>query len=39
MGYMWESEINRLYRSSKMLDIGAGTNEIRKKIISKGLLE
>jgi len=39
MGYMWESEINRLYRSSKMLDIGAGTTEIRKKIISKGLLE
>jgi len=39
MGYMWESEINRLYRSSKLLDIGAGTTEIRKKIISKGLLE
>ena len=38
MGYMWESEINRLYRSSKLLDIGAGTTEIRKKIISKGLL-
>ena len=39
MGYMWESEINRLYRSRKLLDIGAGTTEIRKKIISKGLLE
>ena len=39
MGYMWESEINRLYRSSKLLDIGAGTTEIRKKIISKGLLD
>ncbi|MAU62868.1 MAG: acyl-CoA dehydrogenase [Flavobacteriaceae bacterium] len=39
MGYMWESEINRLYRSSKLLDIGAGTTEIRKKIIGEGLLE
>ena len=38
MGYMWESEINRLYRSSKLLDIGAGTTEIRKKIIAEGLL-
>ncbi len=38
MGYMWESEINRLYRSNKLLDIGAGTTEIRKKIIAEGLL-
>ena len=38
MGYMWESEINRLYRSIKLLDIGAGTTEIRKKIIAEGLL-
>jgi len=38
MGYMWESEANRLYRASKMLEIGAGTTEVRKMVISKGLL-
>ena len=39
MGYMWKSEANRLYRSSKLLDIGAGTTEVRKMIISKELLK
>ena len=39
MGYMWESEANRLYRASKLLDIGAGTTEVRKMIISKELLK
>ena len=34
-GYMWESEINRLYRSIKLLEIGAGTTEVRKLIISR----
>ena len=34
MGYMWESEANRLYRASKLLDIGAGTTEVRKMIIT-----
>jgi FlaA1/EpsC-like NDP-sugar epimerase len=34
----WESEINRLYRSIKLLEIGAGTTEIRKIIISGELL-
>lgn len=38
MGYMWETEINRLYRSTKLLDIGAGTTEVRKMIISGELL-
>ena len=38
MGYMWESEINRLYRSIKLLEIGAGTTEVRKIIISDELL-
>ncbi len=33
-GYIWESEINRLYRSSKLLEIGAGTTEVRKIIIA-----
>ncbi|MBL4908008.1 MAG: acyl-CoA dehydrogenase family protein [Sneathiella sp.] len=33
-GYIWESEINRLYRSIKLLEIGAGTTEVRKLIIA-----
>lgn len=37
-GYIWESEINRLYRTNKLLEIGAGTTEIRKLIISDELL-
>ncbi|MFI4981370.1 MAG: acyl-CoA dehydrogenase family protein, partial [Nevskiales bacterium] len=37
-GYIWESEINRLYRSIKLLEIGAGTTEVRKIIISEELL-
>ena len=37
-GYIWESEINRLYRTNKLLEIGAGTTEIRKLIISAELL-
>lgn len=38
MGYMWEAEINRLYRGNKLLEIGAGTTEVRKMIISQELL-
>ena len=38
MGYMRETEINRLYRASKLLEIGAGTTEIRKVIIAGELL-
>ena len=37
-GYMRESEVNRLYRGSKLLEIGAGTTEIRKMIIAGELL-
>ena len=37
-GYIWEAEINRLYRAIKLLEIGAGTTEIRKLIISRELL-
>ncbi len=37
-GYIWESEINRLFRSTKLLEIGAGTTEIRKVIIAGHLL-
>jgi isovaleryl-CoA dehydrogenase len=38
MGYMRETEINRLYRASKLLEMGAGTTEIRKVIIAGELL-
>ena len=38
-GYMRETEINRLYRASKLLEIGAGTSEIRKMIIAGELLK
>jgi isovaleryl-CoA dehydrogenase len=37
-GYIWETEANRLYRSIKLLEIGAGTTEVRKLIIARGLL-
>jgi isovaleryl-CoA dehydrogenase len=37
-GYIWESEVNRLYRACKLLEIGAGTTEVRKIIISEELL-
>ena len=39
MGYIWESEVNRLYRAIKLLEIGAGTTEVRKIIISEELLK
>jgi isovaleryl-CoA dehydrogenase len=38
MGYMWEMEVNRLYRAAKVFEIGAGTNEIRRLIIAGELL-
>lgn len=38
-GYIWESEINRLYRSTKLLEIGAGTTEVRKMIIAGEMLK
>ena len=38
-GYMRETEVNRLYRASKLLEIGAGTTEIRKLIIAGELLK
>ena len=38
MGYMWETEINRLFRATKLLEIGAGTSEIRRIIIAEELL-
>ena len=38
-GYIWDSEINRLYRSIKLMEIGAGTTEVRRMIISGELLK
>ena len=37
-GYIWEAEINRLFRGTKLLEIGAGTTEVRKMIIAEELL-
>ncbi len=33
-GYIWETEINRLFRTIKLQEIGAGTTEVRKMIIA-----
>ena len=38
-GYMWETEVNRLYRTAKLMSIGAGTNEVRRLIIAQELLK
>ena len=38
-GYIWETEINRLYRAAKLWEIGAGTTEIRQIIIAQELLQ
>lgn len=37
-GYIWESEINRLFRATKLMEIGAGTTEVRKLIIAGEIL-
>jgi alkylation response protein AidB-like acyl-CoA dehydrogenase len=34
---MWEMEVNRLYRDAKLLEIGAGTQEVRRGIVGKYL--
>ena len=38
-GYIWETEINRLYRAARLWEIGAGTTEIRQIIIAQELLQ
>ena len=38
IGYMRESEVNRLYRVGKLLEIGAGTNQVRQMIIGEELV-
>jgi isovaleryl-CoA dehydrogenase len=37
-GYMWEMEVNRIYRACKLIEIGAGTSEVRRMIIAEELL-
>lgn len=39
MGFMRATEVNRLYRSGKILEIGAGTNQVRQTIIAGELLK
>ena len=36
-GFIWDVEVNRLHRAAKLLEIGAGTSEIRRNIIAKHL--
>ena len=38
-GYIRDLEINRLYRLGKLMEIGAGTNQIRQVIIAEELLK
>ncbi|MAL77806.1 MAG: acyl-CoA dehydrogenase [Sneathiella sp.] len=38
-GYMRDTEINRLYRTTKVMEIGAGSQEIRRIIVASGLLK
>jgi isovaleryl-CoA dehydrogenase len=38
-GYIWEAEVNRLFRATKLLEIGAGTTEVRKLIIAGEILK
>lgn len=39
MGYMMESEVNRLYRVGKLLEIGGGTNQVRQLIVGGELMK
>ena len=38
-GYMLETPVNRYLRDAKLLEIGAGTAEIRRILIAKELLK
>ena len=39
LGYIRDTEVNRLYRTGRVLEVGAGTQEVRKLIISGELLK
>jgi isovaleryl-CoA dehydrogenase len=38
-GYMLEYPINRFYRDAKLLEIGAGTSEIRRLVIADEIIQ
>lgn len=38
MGYMNETPVSRLFRDAKLMEIGAGTSEIRRMLIGRELL-
>ena len=38
-GYMRDTEVNRLYRTGRVLEVGAGTQEVRKLIIAGEMLK
>jgi isovaleryl-CoA dehydrogenase len=38
-GFIRDTEVNRLYRTGRLLEVGAGTQEVRKLIISGELLK
>tara|TARA_R110002096_G_scaffold27151_11_gene83366 strand:+ start:142 stop:393 length:252 start_codon:yes stop_codon:yes gene_type:complete len=39
LGYIRDTEVNRLYRTGRVLEVGAGTQEVRKPITSNELLK
>ena len=38
-GFMWETEVNCLYRAGKLVEIGAGTTQVRQMIVAGELLK
>jgi isovaleryl-CoA dehydrogenase len=38
-GFMWETEVNCLYRAGKLIEIGAGTTQVRQLIVAGELLK
>jgi isovaleryl-CoA dehydrogenase len=37
-GFMNESTVSRLFRDAKLMEIGAGTSEIRRMLIGRELM-
>lgn len=37
-GFMWEAEVNCIYRAGKLIEIGAGTTQVRQLIVAGELL-
>ena len=38
-GHLYPEQVNRLYRTAKLMSIGAGTNEVRRLIVAQELLK